>query len=240
MTLALLNLQDCPWKIRETKYEDFLKKMRETFHRFEIAPRFWVVPNWESEEFLKSDLSNDQFIILRPAFAFGTGLHETTKLMIKMILDEKFGVKKNDRVLDMGCGSGILSIAALILGAAEAVGVDNDILSVESSLENFEFNLDAQNIEGRALFFEGNFSFYQSYYQNHILPDIFLSNILPDVFMQNENEMKEIISKTTRVILSGIVEERAEEFEAWLKKIAPEREFHSKNLGGWFVFYGTS
>ncbi|MDH5720207.1 MAG: 50S ribosomal protein L11 methyltransferase [Spirochaetia bacterium] len=240
MTLALLKLEDCFWEVRETKYEDFLKNMRETFKSFEIAPHFWVIPDWESKTFIKSKSENDKFIIIRPAFAFGTGLHETTKLMIEMMLDDKYGVMKNDRALDMGCGSGILSISALIFGAQNAIGVDNDILSVESSIENLGYNTALQKIQDEALFFEGDFSFYSSYYKNHPQPDIFLSNILPDVFMQNENEMKEIINKIPRLILSGIVEERAKEFQNWLEKIAPERKFHSKNLGGWFVFYSKS
>ncbi|MDH5717898.1 MAG: 50S ribosomal protein L11 methyltransferase [Spirochaetia bacterium] len=239
MMLALLKIENCPYIIQETKYENFLKNMKETFRSFEIAKHFWIVPEWEAEELVPKYSKEDHFVILRPAFAFGTGLHETTKLMIEMLTDNKYGVYENDRILDMGTGSGILSIAALELNAHEAVGVDIDTLSVESANENLKLNLRAKNFSGKAFFYKDNFSFYHSYYKNRPKPDLFISNIFPEAFMANADILKDILSQTQRVILSGIVEDRAEEFEKWLTQIAPQRKFTSKNLRGWFVFFSN-
>ncbi|WP_312650467.1 50S ribosomal protein L11 methyltransferase [Aminipila sp.] len=119
---------------RLVKDEDWKDNWKEFFKPAKITDRIVVKPTWEVYE----KQSEDELIIeIDPGMAFGTGTHETTTLCIKLL--EKYS-EKDDAVLDVGCGSGILSIAAALLGIKNILGVDIDPVAVDVSRENVELN----------------------------------------------------------------------------------------------------
>jgi ribosomal protein L11 methyltransferase len=107
-------------------YKAYFKPVR-------IGARLWVKPSWETLE----PAPGDVVVALDPGGAFGTGTHETTRLVLEELQDH---VRPGMSVLDVGCGSGILAIAALLLGAERAVAVDNDPEAVRVSQENAQHN----------------------------------------------------------------------------------------------------
>ena len=113
--------------------EDWANNWKKYYKPVKVGEKIVIRPIWE--EYEKKD---DEIVIsLDPGMAFGTGEHETTRMCIKAL--EKY-VKSDSTVFDIGCGSGILSIAAAKLGAKMAIGVDLDPVAVESANENLKFN----------------------------------------------------------------------------------------------------
>lgn len=108
-------------------------KWKEYFKPSHISEKIVVKPTWEEYEAEEGEL----VIEIDPGMAFGTGTHETTSMCVRAL--EKY-VREGDSVLDAGCGSGILSIAAAKLGAGEVLGVDIDEEAVRVSKENFDLN----------------------------------------------------------------------------------------------------
>lgn len=114
--------------------EEWKDNWKEFFKPSKITDRIVVKPTWETYE----KQSEDELIIeIDPGMAFGTGTHETTTLCVKLL--EKY-TETTDAVLDVGCGSGILSIAAGLLGIKNILGIDIDPIAVEVSKENVELN----------------------------------------------------------------------------------------------------
>lgn len=113
----------------EIEDEDYLNNWKEYFKTFKIGENIIIKPSWEEYEKKEGEIVID----IDPGMAFGTGTHETTSLCIEAL--EKH-LKKGDRVFDVGCGSGILSIASAKLGAKELTAIDLDPLCIEVSKEN--------------------------------------------------------------------------------------------------------
>lgn len=118
--------------------EEWKDNWKEYFKPAKISEHIVVKPTWEAY-----DNKDDSLVIeIDPGMAFGTGTHETTALCVKLM--EKYQ-RQGDKVLDVGCGSGILSIAGALLGASEVLGVDIDPIAVEVTQENIKLN-NLQNI----------------------------------------------------------------------------------------------
>ena len=113
--------------------EDWINNWKKYFKPIPVGKRLLIRPLWEEIE----DPGTRKVLNLEPGIAFGTGTHETTRLCLELI--EKY-LTPGIRFLDMGCGSGILSVAALLLGAENAVGVDIDPLAVKTAVENAKNN----------------------------------------------------------------------------------------------------
>jgi ribosomal protein L11 methyltransferase len=142
----------------------------------------------DSYEKEKENLTN---IIINPALAFGSGHHETTYSCLQAI--DKY-VKKDKTLLDVGCGSGILSIAAQKNGAIVDI-CDTDEVAVQSAIENFELN--------DALI---NLSWTGSANKTDQVYDIVIANIIADVIIMIEKELKSRVKSGGILILSGIIE----------------------------------
>ena len=111
---------------------DWVRATQAQFAPLRITDALWIVPSWCSPPC--PDATN---ILLDPGLAFGTGAHPTTRLCLRFLADE---LKRRDSVLDYGCGSGILAIAAAKLGADRVVGVDIDLQAISASIENARAN----------------------------------------------------------------------------------------------------
>lgn len=118
----------------EVREEDWANNWKKYFKPLQIGKKLLVCPSWEEE----GDLGAGRKVLkIDPGMAFGTGGHDTTRLVLEVLENT---LKEGDTLLDVGCGSGILSIAACLLGAEKAFGVDIDPLAVRTAIENGEEN----------------------------------------------------------------------------------------------------
>ncbi|AOR22981.1 50S ribosomal protein L11 methyltransferase [Clostridium taeniosporum] len=177
-------------KIKEEDWENNWKKY---YKPSNITDKIVVKPMWE--EYVPK---NGELVVeLDPGMAFGTGTHETTRMCVKAL--EKY-VKKDSTVFDVGCGSGILAIAAAKLGAKLALGVDLDPVAVESAKENVGLN-DLDNIE----ILEGNLL--------DVIDgkaDIVVANIIAEIICILTGDVSKALNKGGLFITSGIINERVD------------------------------
>ena len=116
----------------ECRKEEWENNWKQYFHAMPVGKKLLIRPLWE-----EADPQGRAVLSIEPGLAFGSGTHETTRLCLEAL--ENY-VTEETTVLDVGCGSGILSIASLLLGAKKAVGVDIDALAVKTAKENGEVN----------------------------------------------------------------------------------------------------
>ena len=130
---SYLNVGECRIEESETEDVDWVNNWKQYFHQFYVDD-ILIIPSWENA---KPEDSDKMVIHIDPGTAFGTGMHETTQLCIRQI--RKY-VTEGTRILDVGCGSGILGMLALKFGAAYSVGTDLDPCAIEATYENMEVN----------------------------------------------------------------------------------------------------
>ena len=124
------------WGLREVADQDWVRLTQSQFAPVEITPSFWIVPSWH-----QAPPQARRVIRLDPGLAFGTGTHPTTRMCLRWIAAHGSGTARPwSRVLDYGCGSGILAIAAALHGAQDIDAVDIDAAAVESAHANAEIN----------------------------------------------------------------------------------------------------
>lgn len=185
--------------VNNIKEEDWANNWKKYFHTMEIGDKLIVKPYWE--EVPKSD---KMVFEINPGLTFGTGSHHTTRLCLE---DIEKTVKKGDTVLDLGCGSGILSIVSLMFGAESAIAVDIDSNSLETAYDNLLRN----NIEkDRYEVLIGNILSDISL-QNTVLKqkyDVVLANIVADVIIAALPFVKRALKPDGIFITSGIIEDR--------------------------------
>jgi ribosomal protein L11 methyltransferase len=203
---ARTGLPDLPEHRIETLADnDWVRLTQSQFDPIRISQRLWIVPTWHTP-------SDPQAIniVLDPGLAFGTGSHPTTRLCLHWLDDH---IKGGESVLDYGCGSGILAIAALKLGAARAVGVDVDSQAVSASRDNAVANQVA-NVQ----FYLPNDAPQASY-------DLVVANILTNPLRM----LAPLLANATRpggqIVLSGILEQQAQDvmniYQQWFDLNAP-------------------
>lgn len=182
--------------IADCKTEDWVNNWKQYFHPMPIGEKLLIRPTWEDEY----DAGERKVLHIEPGLAFGTGSHPTTKLCLETL--EKY-VKNDSTVLDIGCGSGILSIASLLLGAKSAFGVDIDKLAVKTALENAKENgfeppvFEAVN---------GNLSDKVSGKYS-----IVVANIVADIIMEFNKDVASFLKDGGFYITGGIIDCRKDE-----------------------------
>lgn len=192
------------------KEEDWANNWKQYFKPFCIGERLVIKPSWE--EFPKTD---DKIILeLDPASSFGTGQHNTTQLCLLLL--EKY-LQLGYKVLDLGCGSGILSIAAVLLGAQSSVAVDIEENSVKTAAENAEKNNILKN-QYTALC--GNIMQSPELVEKiGINFDIIVANIVADVLIGMSDLFPKFIKIDGILIMSGIISERKDEVILEVEKV---------------------
>lgn len=175
--------------------EACLENWKKYFSPMKIGEKLLIRPVW------RDDFEPDGRIVLNlePGLAFGTGTHETTRLCLQAL--EKY-VRNGDRMLDVGCGSGILSVAALLLGAGSATGIDIDELAVKSSVENAQRN----NVADRYTGIHGNLAEKASGIYN-----IITANIVADAIIMLSGDIINFMDGNTVYIMSGIIDTRLDD-----------------------------
>ncbi len=185
--------------VSETEDKDWINNWKQFFKPFRLDENIIIKPTWE-----KVDDANDDDIIVEidPGTAFGTGSHETTRLCISGI---KKYLKPGMKVLDLGCGSGILSIIALKLGAGAVVGTDIDPNAITATNTNLEVNGIA---EGAMTAFQGNLLEDEELCKKlgYGEYDIVVANILADVIIPLSSIAKKFMKPDGVFITSGIID----------------------------------
>ncbi|MBR5047523.1 MAG: 50S ribosomal protein L11 methyltransferase, partial [Eubacterium sp.] len=185
----------------ETEEEDWINNWKAFFKPFRLDDTIVIKPSWETLEDQKED---DIVIEIDPGTAFGSGSHETTKLCI---LGLKKYLKKDSELLDVGTGSGILSIIGLKLGAGHAVATDIDPNAIRATRENFDMNgVGAEMAEVHRVNIldpEEAKEFYKLYQGKEY--DIVVANILADVIIPLSAIVPSLLKKDGIFISSGII-----------------------------------
>ena len=184
------------------KNEDWENNWKEYFKPIKVGSKILIRPLWIDDY---DNTDNRQILSIEPGLAFGTGGHDTTRLCLEMC--EKY-LKAGDSVLDTGCGSGILGIASLLLGAKSVVGVDIDELAVKTAIENGKING----------FSEPEYKILHGNLTDKVTGkfDIVLANIVADVIIMFSDFVGDFMKDSSYFIVSGIIASREQEVKAAL------------------------
>ena len=215
LILSMENVEDADW---ENNWKQFYKPM-------EIGERLLVVPEWE-----QAQEDGRVKLVLNPGLTFGTGSHATTRLCLTALEEAVHG---GETVLDLGCGSGILSIAALRLGAASAKAVDIDDKCLTVAYENAALNgigKDRYTVRwGDVLTDKALQAEFGGDY------DIVVANIVADVIMGLSGKVRPFLKEGGLFLCSGIIDDRAAEVLEKLKADGWD-VFEQRSSEGWFSY----
>jgi ribosomal protein L11 methyltransferase len=204
--------------------EDWKNSYKAHFKAWAFGRLHWV-PVWEKETFTLP--SGHSVVWLDPGLAFGTGNHETTRLCIERLVE--YEAARNDlkgiRVLDAGCGSGILALSAARLGFRDVTGFDNDPEAIRVSIDNAELN----GIEGMVRFVTAG------------LPEglgdggagIVLANIQSDILIRFSSDLVSAVAPGGMLAMSGILATEIGSVRNAFTAAAPGWSFDSRTLGEW-------
>ncbi|AWI79674.1 50S ribosomal protein L11 methyltransferase [Parazoarcus communis] len=191
-----------PYTTEAVEEQNWVQLTQSQFDPIRITERLWIVPSWHTAP--DTDAIN---IELDPGMAFGTGSHPTTRLCLEWLCD---AVQPGQSVLDYGCGSGILGIAAVRLGAADVLGVDIDEKAVEAARDNAQRNAVAMRLQHSGIALSETF-------------DIVVANILTNPLCVLAPAIAARVAPGGRVALSGVLEQQSEQvIDAWAPYIALE------------------
>jgi ribosomal protein L11 methyltransferase len=179
------------WELLEDK--DWERAWMDNFQPMKFGERLWICPSWKQPP--EPDAAN---LLLDPGLAFGTGTHPTTALCLKWLDQQNMNGKT---VVDYGCGSGILGIAALLLGADKVIAVDNDPQALVATRDNAQRNqINAEKIE----------TFLPETAPTELQADLVLANILAGPLAELEPTLAKLCRIDGDIVLSGILSNQAE------------------------------
>ena len=197
---AYVDVGECLIEESETEDVDWVNNWKQYFHQFYVDD-ILIIPSWED---VKPEDEDKMVIHIDPGTAFGTGMHETTQLCIRQI--RKY-VTPETRILDVGCGSGILGMLALKFGAAYSVGTDLDPCAIDAAHENMEVNgipkekyevMIGNIIDDKAVQDKAGYGCY----------DIVAANILADVLVELTPVIINQLKPGGIYITSGIIDDK--------------------------------
>jgi ribosomal protein L11 methyltransferase len=202
---------------------DWRDSYKAHFKAWQFGRLHWV-PVWERETF--SLPPGDAVLWLDPGLAFGTGNHETTRLCVERLVTlAEEGSTEGRRVIDAGCGSGILALSAALLGFREVIGFDNDPEAVRISEENAALN----GLAGRVQFFAGDLESGLAGRQAEIV----LANIQADVLMRFARELVAAVAPGGTLVLSGILANENAKLRTAFESVAPKWTINARTMGEW-------
>ncbi|MED5493599.1 MAG: 50S ribosomal protein L11 methyltransferase [Pseudomonadota bacterium] len=180
-------------ELEQIEDQDWERSWMDNFHPMRFGQRLWIVPSWHAAP--EPDAVN---LLLDPGLAFGTGTHPTTSLCLQWLDAQQLQGKT---LIDFGCGSGILAIAGLLLGAEHAVGTDIDIQALEASRDNAQRNQIADE----------HFDLYLPEHMPAAPADVLVANILAGPLVSLAPQLASLVKPGGLLALSGILAEQTEE-----------------------------
>ncbi|MGB9672537.1 MAG: 50S ribosomal protein L11 methyltransferase [Anaerolineales bacterium] len=220
---------------RYIQESDWAEAWKEHYHPIPIGKKMIIVPAW-----LENPQPERIAIRMDPGMAFGTGTHPSTQLCLEAIEDYFIQNSNNEhpncRMIDVGCGSGILSIAAIKFGAQKALAVDTDSLAIRATIENAQSNGVAEQIEcglgSVKEILSGSFSFHQA--------ELVVANILaPIILSLIDQGLTRLVKLGGVLILAGILDTQSEEIEKTLK-IYGFHNIHKKQSADWVALIASA
>jgi ribosomal protein L11 methyltransferase len=182
-----------PHELEKIEDQDWERSWMDNFHPMRFGERLWIVPSWHAAP--EPDAVN---LLLDPGLAFGTGTHPTTSLCLQWLDAQQLQGKT---LIDFGCGSGILAIAGLLLGAEHAVGTDIDIQALEASRDNAQRNQIADD----------RFDLYLPEQMPDTPADVLVANILAGPLVSLAPRLASLVKPGGLLALSGILAEQTDE-----------------------------
>ncbi len=185
--------EDFAFKIEQLEDKDWVREWMDNFHPMKFGERLWICPSWKPVPD-----ENAVNVMLDPGLAFGTGTHPTTALCLAWLDAQDLQDKV---VIDFGCGSGILAIAALKLGAKRVIGIDIDPQAITASRDNAQRNNVSDQLE----------LYLPEDAPKNIVADVVVANILAGPLRELSTSIECLVKANGKLALSGILEQQADE-----------------------------
>lgn len=214
----------CDFYIEKVKNKNWVVETQKQFHPQQFG-KLWVCPQWEKENFSKLH-KNSIVVYLEPGLAFGTGTHPTTQLCLTWLSENiphaNFNAHSNLSVIDYGCGSGILALAACALGAKNVYATDHDIQALESTRNNEKYNR-----------FKTQLHIVNTTDIQSARAHIVVANILANPLIDLAPTLTKLLLPHGQLILSGILLEDADRvFAAYKNHFA---QMNLQHQDGWVL-----
>ena len=184
-----------PTRFRKLKESDWANEWKQFFHTTKVGNKLVIKPTWEDY----APQQDEKVIIIDPGMAFGTGTHHTTNMCMKNL---EILVKPGATVFDIGCGSGILAIAAALLGSGSCKAVDIDLTAVKVAKENVALN----NLTAKISVQQGDLL-----HGTKGKADVIIANIIADVIIMLLPDIPEKLNDKVVFLASGIIDTRVED-----------------------------
>jgi ribosomal protein L11 methyltransferase len=197
VSLMKLRFPALAYSVQELAKQNWNKEWEESITPIEVSDRFVIAPSWN----IPPETKHRIVLVIDPKMSFGTGFHETTRLMLRLMEAAEL---RGARVLDVGTGTGVLAIAAMKLGAAAAVGVDIDEWSYENAMENASRNGVADGV----MFAHGSIEAAQGTY------GVVLSNITRNDNIALFPGISRLLDGPSQLIVSGFYQQDVDDVNA--------------------------